>query len=93
MKMGKPTKFLKTLEEAFESFPKELEYFMDDDGYGPTIFVTAARTCFQMGRYDQGAELLRKAFQICLIAKGINDLALFGKIFWLPANLLLLIKV
>ena len=80
-------KALETLEEAFESFPNEMEYCMDNDGYGPTIFVIAARMCFQLERFDQGAKLLRKALEICLIAKGISDLALIDKMFWLPANL------
>ena len=85
--MDKTKKFLETLEEAFESFPEEMKYFMDNDGYGPTIFVIATRMCFALERFDQGAELIRKAVEICWIAKGISDLPLIEKMFKLPANL------
>ena len=85
--MDKTKKFLETLGVAFESFPEEMKYFMDNDGYGPTIFVIATRMCFALKRYDQGTKLIRKAVEICHIAKGILDLPLIGKMFTLPANL------
>ena len=91
--MEKPEKALETLEEAFESYPKEMEYCMDCDGYGPTIFVIAARICFELNRIDRGLELLRKAKEFCLIAKGIADLPLIENMFELPANLQLHEKV
>ena len=91
--MEKPEKALETLEEAFDSYPKEMEYCMDYDGYGPTIFVIAARICFELNRIDRGLELLRKAKEFCLIAKGIADLPLIENMFELPANLQLHEKV
>ena len=87
MQMEKIEQALEALEEAFESFPNEMEYCMDNDGYGPTIFVIAARMCFSLKRYEKGAELLQKAMNICLIAKGVATVALVKKMFWLPANL------
>ena len=87
MKMDRREDVLETLEVAFKSFPEEMKYFMDNDGYGPTIFVFATRMCFALKRYDQGTKLIRKAVEICHIAKGILDLPLIGKMFTLPANL------
>ena len=60
---------------------------MDNDGYGPTIFVIAARMCFSLKRYEKGAEMLQKAMNICRKAKGFASVALVKKLFWLPANL------